>query len=134
LYFYDTGLLCSLLDIKSSEQLKTHYLRGGIFESFVVAELKKRQYHQVSSSSLYFWRDRYGHEVDCIVDKGQKLIPLEIKSSKTIASDFFDNLNYWNQLSGGSSDDSYLIFGGDQTQKRSGGRVLGWKNIDKVDL
>jgi uncharacterized protein len=56
IYFYDTGLLCSLLDINSADQLRTHYLRGGIFECFVIAELKKKQFHQVLSSNLYFWK------------------------------------------------------------------------------
>lgn len=134
LFFYDTGLLCSLLDIHSSKQLKTHYLRGGIFESFIIADLKKRTYHQQAVSTLYFWRDRYGHEIDCIIDKKEELIPLEIKSSKTITSDFFNNLSYWNQLSGVSSDNSYLIFGGDQTQKRKAANVLGWKNLNRIDL
>mgnify|MGYP003287466557 FL=1 len=29
LYFYDTGLACSLLDIQNTEQITTHFLRGG---------------------------------------------------------------------------------------------------------
>ena len=45
LYFYDTGLLCSLLDIRSEEQLGTHYLRGNIFESFVISEVVKQRFH-----------------------------------------------------------------------------------------
>ena len=31
LYFYDTGLLCSLLGLESADQLATHYLRRGDF-------------------------------------------------------------------------------------------------------
>jgi len=134
IYFYDTGLLCSLLDIHSPDQLRTHYLRGWIFESFVIAELKKRQFHSIATSNLYFWRDRYGYEIDCVIDKGLELFPLEIKSSKTIVSDFFDNLKYWNQLSGVLPENSFLVFAGDQSQKRSAANVLGWKNLDAVDL
>src|SRR5690606_6722148 len=32
IYFYDTGLASWLLAIENVEQLKTHYLRGGLFE------------------------------------------------------------------------------------------------------
>ncbi|NGX39033.1 MAG: hypothetical protein KR126chlam1_00352 [Chlamydiae bacterium] len=134
LYFYDTGLLCSLLEITSSDQLKTHYLRGGIFETYVIGELMKNQYHQLATSSLYFWRDRHGHEVDCVIEKAGELIPLEIKSSKTIASDFFGNLRYWNQLSGVSPDNSYLVYGGKQKQKRSEANVLGWQDVNRIPL
>ena len=31
LYFYDTGLLCNLLGIKSTNELETHYTYGSIF-------------------------------------------------------------------------------------------------------
>ncbi len=134
LYFYDTGLLCSLLNIRSSDELKTHYLRGGIFESYVIGELMKKGYHEQATSSLYFWRDRKGREIDCIIDQGEKLIPIEVKSSKTIASDFFENINYWNKLSGVSPDDSYLIYGGEKNQKRAGANVLGWNDIDQISL
>ena len=34
IFFYDTGLACSLLKITSVEQLDIHYLRGGLFENF----------------------------------------------------------------------------------------------------
>jgi len=134
LYFYDTGLLCTLLDIHSPDQLKTHYLRGGIFESLVIAELMKRKHHEASLSHLYFWRDHYGHEVDCLIDRGEELTPLEVKSSKTIVSDFFDNLNYWNRLSSGSPEHSYLIYGGEEGQKRTAAEVLGWKELGKIKL
>ena len=37
LYFYDTGIVCSLLDIRTPEQLKTHPMRGPLFENYVIA-------------------------------------------------------------------------------------------------
>ncbi|MCH9626999.1 MAG: hypothetical protein S4CHLAM2_06330 [Chlamydiales bacterium] len=134
LFFYDPGLLCTLLDIKSADQLKTHYLRGGIFESFVISNLLKSQHHQLATSHLYFWRDHHGHEVDCIIDKGGECFPLEIKSAKTIAGDFFGGLAYWNRLSGGDQAASYLVYGGTQNQKRSHGQVLSWQSLDQIDL
>lgn len=132
LYFYDTGLLCHLLDIKSPSQLSTHYLRGGIFESFVVSELLKLHFNKGLHPSLYFWRDKQGHEIDCLIEQGIDLFPIEIKSGKTITKDFFSNLTYWNKLSGSSPDNSYLVYGGDDTQERSQGQVLGWKSLGSI--
>jgi hypothetical protein len=45
LYFYDTGLACSLLKI-TPEQLTSHYLRGGLFENMVLADLYKAFYNR----------------------------------------------------------------------------------------
>lgn len=134
LYFYDTGLLCNLLDIQTSDQLKSHYLKGGIFESFVISELLKKQMHDLTYSSLYFWRDHRGNEIDCLIEKGLQLIPIEIKSGKTIATDFFDGLSYWNDLSGVDPKDSFIVYGGDQNQKRSKANVLGWKDCDQIPV
>ena len=39
LYFYDTGLACNLLKIASVDQLDLHYLKGNLFENFVLNEL-----------------------------------------------------------------------------------------------
>lgn len=132
LYFYDTGLLCHLLDIESPAQLSTHYLRGGIFESFVISELMKIHYNQGKNPQLYFWRDKGGHEIDCIIEKGSNLFPVEIKSGKTIAQDFFNGLSFWNHLSSSSPEDSFLVYGGDQSSKRSKGNIISWKEIKKI--
>lgn len=41
LYFYDTGLACSLLGLASAGQLDLHYMKGELFENMVVAETAK---------------------------------------------------------------------------------------------
>ena len=48
---------------------------------------------------MYFWRDNHGHEIDCIIEKVDKLVPVEIKAGKTINMSFFDELKYWNEIS-----------------------------------
>ncbi|KKQ33220.1 MAG: hypothetical protein US49_C0002G0115 [candidate division TM6 bacterium GW2011_GWF2_37_49] len=131
LYFYDTGLACSLLKI-TSEQLPMHYLRGGLFESFVISELCKAFYNQGQRPPLYFWRDRSGAEIDCLIEQGTNLTPIEIKSSMTIGSDFFDGLSYWNNLAQQSPTKSYVIYAGDEAQERNKGNVISWKNIHKI--
>jgi hypothetical protein len=49
--------------------------------------------------NIYFWRDKTGREIDCIVEKANRLIALEIKTGKTAVEDFFSNLFYWKKLS-----------------------------------
>ncbi|MEY4543385.1 MAG: hypothetical protein RL411_1462, partial [Bacteroidota bacterium] len=46
IYFHDTGLLCTLLQLKSKEGLKKHPLYGSIFENWCVAEILKNRSNQ----------------------------------------------------------------------------------------
>lgn len=132
LYFYDTGLLCSLLDIQSPIQLNTHYLRGNIFESFVVMEYIKMRYHNGLVPNAFFWRDNTGHEIDLLLEEGENLKAIEIKSGETINSDFFKGLTYFGNLSRLSTEKLFLIYGGTKNYKRAAAKVLSWKNYGEI--
>ena len=41
-YFYDPGIALYLLDIRSVEQIQTHYAKGVLFESLIISELKTK--------------------------------------------------------------------------------------------
>ncbi|MCB1176007.1 MAG: DUF4143 domain-containing protein, partial [Leptospiraceae bacterium] len=98
LYFLDTGLVCSLLGIKSKEHIQSHPLKGSIFETFVVSEIIKNRYNKALKEDLYFLRDNKGHEIDLILDSGITCDLCEIKSSMTIHSDFFKNIKYFSKF------------------------------------
>ena len=127
-YFYDSGLLCFLLGIRSVEQLLLHPLRGHIFESFVIAEFMKYYSHSGLIPPLTFWRDSSGHEVDLIVEEGGLLWAYEIKSAQTIASDFLDGLKFWRGLSPENSQTA-LIYAGDQSERRTTAEIYSWIQI-----
>lgn len=125
LYFYDTGLVCSLLGISSAAQLAAHPVRGSLFESMVITEMIKQRTNAGLPVNLYYWRDKTGHEVDVIVDDAGELTPIEIKAGKTINAEYFKNLQYWNNLNG--SNKGYVLYAGDERQVRSKGiEVVGW--------
>ncbi len=129
LYFVDTGLLCYLLRIRNPEDLFLHASRGAIFENYVVAELLKKRLHDGLEPDLYFWRDSAGHELDIIIDLGSRLIPIEIKSSHTIAKDFFKGLNYWKKLAKKPSALSALIYAGKRSFHHKNSAVYSWWNF-----
>ena len=128
LYFYDTGLACSLLEIENEAQLRTHPLWGSLFETAIVSELLKHSWNRGLTSHYYFWRDKTGHEIDCVIDEGGSLTPLEIKSGETVTADFFKNLLYWQKISH-ERKQAYLIYGGLNPQHRKETTVLGWQNL-----
>lgn len=131
LYFYDTGLACYLLGIRTADELNTHYAKGALFENFVITEVMKNFYNRGILQSLYFWRDRTGNEIDLLVDIGGQLHPTEIKSSQTIHPNFFKNLHYFNKISENEASLATLIYGGDLNQNRSNGNIKSWNNIPK---
>ena len=126
LYFLDTGLLCYLLRIRSPEDLRLHASRGSIFESFVLSEFIKNYANHGLEPDVYFWRDSAGHEIDVLLERGRELVPVEIKSGQTIASDFFAGLKYWRKLIADPDAAAALVYGGDRTFRRRGITVYEW--------
>jgi len=133
IYFYDTGLLCTLLGIQNAQQLNYHPLYGNLFENFIVGELMKYSYNHGKSDNLYFWRDNTGHEIDIIVEISGKLYPIEIKSGKTITEEFFRGLTFWHKISGEKG--GAIIFAGETGQRRSNDiLIVPWNKINSLEF
>ena len=127
IYFADTGLVCYLLGIETTEQLQRDPLRGALFENLIVLELMKARYNQGLDPNLFFYRDSQGKEVDVIYQKGKELIPIEIKSSQTYNSSFLDSVRSFHDLVKGRAPKSFLIYGGEKGQVHST-TLLSWKD------
>ena len=100
LYFYDTGVVCSLLGIKSAEQIALHSAKGALFENLIVSELLKNRFNAGESDNLFYWRDKTGNEVDIITENAGQLTAIELKAGETINADFFKGLTYFSAISG----------------------------------
>lgn len=132
LYFVDTGIACSLLNIRSEDELVDHYLRGGLVESFILSDLLKQQYNRDQQPSLYYWRDQAGAEIDGIIDTVRMPVAIEIKAGHTIATDFFKELANWQKITGESAESSYLIYAGADDQRWPQAQVLGWRSAGEL--
>lgn len=125
LYFYDTGIVCSLLDIRTEDQLHTHYLRGNLFENMVVTDYIKGLYNKGElEPDITFWRDSTGHEVDMIIRKPEGVYAYEIKSSETFNESFLDGLRFWGKLSGADGQHKSVIYAGKRIENRSDAIIL----------
>lgn len=83
LFFTDTGTLCALVGLKSTEHAAAGPMGGAIFETAVIMEVFKTLVHRGQEPQLYFWRTASGQEVDLVVDIGAQLVPIEIKLTAT---------------------------------------------------
>jgi predicted AAA+ superfamily ATPase len=136
LHFFDSGMLCYLLGIREPGQLRLHPLRGAIFESWVVSEIYKAHVHQGIDVNLFHYREARGLEIDCLIDRGNQLDAVEIKSGETVSTDYFKNLHRFservNALDRICNLRSYVLYGGDVSQKRSDARLLSWREIAEL--
>lgn len=130
LYFYDTGLACSLLDIKSPEQLDVHFAKGSLFENAVVNALLKRAWNDGRETDLRFWRDSQGNEVDLLVYDDIMPTAYEVKSGATFSSNYFSGLAKWAAISGVPATHLNVVYGGDSGLKTTMGQLL---TIDDLD-
>ena len=119
LYFYDTGLACSLLEIMDAKQIDYHYLKGGLFENFVINLFLKKTFNKGESPQLSFWRDNKGNEVDLLETVSGQQFAYEIKSGKTYSTDYVKSLKYWAGLSSADSEHCNIVYGGDKKMKMS---------------
>jgi predicted AAA+ superfamily ATPase len=98
LYFYDTGLLCNLLNIQDSAQLSNHYAIGSIFENYILMEMKKFYSNNNLKDKLYYLRNKNGQEIDVLIDNGKKITLIEIKFGKTFNDSYLKNIEYWSLI------------------------------------
>jgi predicted AAA+ superfamily ATPase len=132
LYFVDTGLACWLLGIETAEQLSRHHARGSLFENLVISEVLKARFNRGRSGGIYFWRDHRGVEVDCLIEHGERIRAVEIKSSATITSDLLRGIERWRALAGEGEIDLTLVYAGDETQSRGEIEIIPWWDAGRL--
>ena len=77
----DVGLLSNKSKItKNNIDEYNQLYRGAITENYVAEELKTNGY------DLYYWEATTGSEVDFIIIKDEKIVPIEVKSSENTKS------------------------------------------------
>lgn len=91
-YFFDIGVRNALARLPLSTEL-VNAQKGKLFEHAVILELIRRTRVFNRNHKIYYWRTSYGVEVDCIIDTGSELIPIEIKSSPHVYMSDLNGLN-----------------------------------------
>ena len=132
LHFLDTGLACWLLGIRDEAQLRSHPLRGALFESWVVAEVYKALLNRGEQQRLCFYRSRDGAEVDLLIDHPAGPTLIEAKASATPSANLFDGARrVKRQLGEEANCQLAVVYGGQEAQTRTIGRIVPW---DKLHL
>jgi len=136
LHFFDSGLACYLLGIQEPEQLRLHPLRGAIFESWVISEIYKGGAHSGLHPSLFHYRETRGLEIDLLIEQGEGLDAVEIKSGATTTANFFTNLERFpvrlKEAGKKLRIRSHIVYGGDDSYQRSRAQVISWHDVQRL--
>src|SRR5690606_33864649 len=95
LYFYDTGLISFLLEIRDKSEIVASRLKGNIFENLMVANFLKINEHRYQHRHYYFWQDHNGLEVGLL---RKTVDAYEIKATQTLTSELFKGLNLFSDV------------------------------------
>ncbi len=123
IYFYDVGLASWLCGIEDVRQLANHPLRGNLFENLTVIEALKHRFNQGKRNNLFFYRDSSGNEIDMLYARLQQFVTIEIKSGKTITSDYFKGIKKFVKNFPDLAREKMIVYGGNESQQRNGIKV-----------
>jgi len=132
IYFYDTGLVCSLLGIESADELITSEFKGPLFENYAILEIIKNHKNTGVNRNYFYWRDSNGNEIDFIIEKGNQVQCVEMKASQTIKGEFIKRLHYLDVLEKKIKFSHYLFCTTEKTQQRSNETIISWKDGVKI--
>jgi hypothetical protein len=136
LHFIDTGIACSLLGIRDPDQLRTHPLRGALFESWVAGEILKALFHHGRQPDLRHYRESRGIEIDIVLEQAGTLHLVECKSGATTHPSFFEPLSAMQDLLGATSSartaPAALVYGGKESHARRAVPIYAWSDIDRL--
>lgn len=128
LHFFDSGLACHLLGIRTPDELALHPLRGALFESWVAAEAYKAAANRGDKPALAHYRETGGLESDLVVGAGAAPLLVECKSGATLPNDAFHSLRKL-RAEVFTTSTAAVVYGGAVSQRRSDGRVVAWGEV-----
>ncbi|MCI4405853.1 MAG: ATP-binding protein [Sulfuricurvum sp.] len=92
LFMTDSGVFTHLLGITSIEEIHESNHKGDIFETFVYTELIKHISYSMMQPAIYHYRTDDKKEIDFILEKGDKIIAIEVKASHTVKKEDFKHI------------------------------------------
>ena len=109
MFFTDTGLFSYLIGLREAEYALSGPSSGALMELAVFGEILRAFANQGKVPSVYFWRTAKGDEIDFIVETGQKLIPIEVKITKTPVASLARNLDEFQTAFAKETEKGYLV-------------------------
>ena len=81
MHLVDPGMAAYLLRVDAAALARDASLVGQLFETFVATELLAHIETAADDTSVHHFRDRSGHEIDFLLERGDRFVGIEVKSS-----------------------------------------------------
>lgn len=92
LFFLDSGLLSHLFGVYSVDDFNNSKQKSEIVETYVYAELLKHIGFSDVNCEIYHYRTNDQKEIDFVLKSSNKIIAIEVKSSKSISKADFKHI------------------------------------------
>ena len=101
----------------------------------MASEIVKHRMNRGVSRGCFFYRHRDGTEADLVIEHRSGLRLVEAKSGTTASANLFDGGRRARQQLGAAAGESDLVvvYGGDQHQRRTAGRLVPWAELHEGD-
>lgn len=113
LHVGDTGLACALLGVDAAALWDDRSLYGQLLETFIYQELRRMASGEEEPLSFHHYRDKQAIEVDIVVERGGKLVGMEIKAAATVTAADFRGLHKLKTASGKRFVRGVVLYDGD---------------------
>ena len=115
-YFFDLGVRNALARVPLTEDL-LNADKGKLFEHAVILELIRRIRAQNLDYKVHYWRTGGGAEVDCVIDTGKDIIPIEIKAGAKVTLSALRGLSSFIETYKGKVKKAYVVTTGRLPEK-----------------
>lgn len=131
LYFVDSGLMCYLLRLESKEELLLDDHKGAVVETAAVGELLKSRLNNAKKTSLTYYRDKNGFEVDMIAD-WKRTFAIEIKSKSEAEKKLSSNVRQYAEMRQAKTT-GYVFYLGNINCEINGVKYLPWEDWGSIN-
>jgi predicted AAA+ superfamily ATPase len=111
-FMNDTGMACYLRGVDDWSALEHQGQVGSMVETWAAAEILKLMTVTDYRFHLYFWRTHAGHEVDFLLERGGKLVAIEVKWSSSVDESALSSLERCHDDLKGKLLRSVILYGG----------------------
>ncbi len=113
LYFYDSGLAAFLLGLETETEVTSSQYYESLFENVVISDVLKQYTAKGQTPEIFYWRDSNQNEIDLIIEKDTNPhLLIEIKSSATYRSDFFNSIDKLGEQMQVERERRLVVYGG----------------------
>ncbi len=120
----DSGLICSLMDLRVEDWNARRRDFGHALESFVIQQLVAQSGWTDPALQFHHYRDRDQVEVDCVIERGRNVWGVEVKTARSVKDADFSGLKKLADQAGKDFQTGIVLYTGDSVLPSGDKRLM----------